>query len=319
MLGEEDYRQASFLDQRILTSDKPREWLPWTDLAGFAGSLPDRADFIFHIGHVGSTLISRLLGELPQVLALREPLLLRTFAELFPVRERPDALWPPETFLPRLQTALGWLSRSFRSPQRPVIKATSFVSELAPALLRPGRKALFLYVSPETYIETILGGEASRQELAVLSGPRLTRLHRRIGEEPWRLWQLGPGERAALAWACEMAALQQASETCSSADILWMDFDAFLRNPGLLLLRAAEHFGQTVSAEAAAALASGPIMGRYSKAPEHGYSPALRSEVLLAARSAYAEEIRAGLQWLEAATVRYPLIARAVSRADVKG
>jgi hypothetical protein len=41
--------------------------------------------------------------------------------------------------------------------------------------------------------------------------------------------------------------------------------------------------------------------------------------VLLAARSAYAEEIRAGLQWLKAAAERYPLIARAVSRADVKG
>ena len=35
------------------------------------------ARWIFHIGHVGSTLISRLLGELEGVLSVREPRSLR--------------------------------------------------------------------------------------------------------------------------------------------------------------------------------------------------------------------------------------------------
>ena len=36
------------------------------------------ARWIFHIGHVGSTLVSRLLGELDEVLAIREPRLCAT-------------------------------------------------------------------------------------------------------------------------------------------------------------------------------------------------------------------------------------------------
>ena len=44
------------------------------------GDLRSDARWIFHIGHVGSTLVSRLLGELAGVLAIREPRLLRDLA-----------------------------------------------------------------------------------------------------------------------------------------------------------------------------------------------------------------------------------------------
>src|SRR4051812_21268832 len=110
-LPEAAYREASFLDQRILADDRPRQWLDWSDLADFAGDLPDEADFIFHIGHVGSTLLSRLLGTLPTVLPVREPPLLRSFADLGRLRGLPESPWSPEGFDARLRMALGWLSR----------------------------------------------------------------------------------------------------------------------------------------------------------------------------------------------------------------
>ena len=48
--------------------------------------------FIFHTGHVGSTLVSRLLDETGDVLSLREPLPLRTLADAMDVLTLPESL-----------------------------------------------------------------------------------------------------------------------------------------------------------------------------------------------------------------------------------
>lgn len=314
-MSEEDYRAASFLDQRIMAG-RPCEWMGWDPLAAAGDGLPADAQFIFHIGHVGSTLISRLLGELPTVLALREPLLLRSLAGLCRLRNRPESPWSPEQLDQRVDTALGWLSRSFRPGQRAIIKVTSFANDFAPAALRQGVKALFLHVSPATYMETILAGENSVQELASLGASRLTRLHERVEAEPWRLWRLSIGERAALGWACEMATLDQAAAGADPADILWMDFDAFLADPADRLLEIAAHFGHPLDEAGAGALAAGPIMSRYSKAPEHGYTAQLRRDVLAQARGEWADELARGRRWVEDAAQDHPLIARALARSQ---
>ncbi len=61
------------------------EWLPAAAVEqALAGARDVRAlHFIFHAGHVGSTLLSRLLDEARGVLSLREPLPLRAIAEHF--------------------------------------------------------------------------------------------------------------------------------------------------------------------------------------------------------------------------------------------
>src|SRR5207237_54090 len=156
---------ASFLDQRLLRPGSILVDMDWAELELPAEARRD-AQYIFHIGNVGSTLISRLLGELPGVFALREPQLLRAFAD-----DPPGA----EDFA-RL-TAL--LSRTFRPEQRANVKATSFTSELANRLVPPGSRALFLYARPDRYLENILAGENSWQTLQALSPVRLTRLRSR--------------------------------------------------------------------------------------------------------------------------------------------
>src|SRR3546814_16003598 len=69
LLGEADYRAASFLDQRLLTDRVGREWRAWNALPDLGAAAP-RPDFIFHIGHVGSTLVSRLLAEVGDAMPL---------------------------------------------------------------------------------------------------------------------------------------------------------------------------------------------------------------------------------------------------------
>lgn len=328
---EEELRAASFLDQRLLEAkpgEQPRA-RQWGDFAHIASQteddgVPARDDarFIFHIGHVGSTLLARLLGEAPDTLALREPQLLRQFAELRVVEGLPHSPWPPGRVAERLPLARKWLSRTFRPGQRALIKATSFVSDIAPDLIETSRKAVFLTLRPERYLQTILAGAASRQELAFLSGTRLQRLNRQLaseaGAEPIKLWDLDEAKRAAMAWACEMTALNAATraarEEGARENVLWQDFDAFLAEPGDTLAATAAHLEVGISEEQAHRWVQGPIMNRYSKAPEQGYSPQLREEVLEAAGREHENAIRFALRWLDAMAREHPAIAAALDR-----
>jgi hypothetical protein len=304
--SEAEYRADSFLDQRSLRPDAERRTVGWAELAG---ALPADArrdvQYIFHIGHVGSTLVSRLLGEMDGVFALREPMLLRTFAEM-----------PAGWTAPRLDPLTALLSRTFRPDQRALVKATSFTSEMADRLVPPGSRALFLFATPAHYIENILAGDNSRQELHLLSPGRIERLRTRCPDLTWELERLSEARRAALGWACEMTSLERSAAAMAPGDVMWMDFDRFLTEPAGHLAEIARFFGHSLDHDAAAAICAGPLMGRYSKAPEFEYTPALRRDVLAEARFMHGPAIRDALLWLEEAGRRYPAIGSAIRRAQ---
>ena len=64
-LDERGYRNASFLDDRILSPSTQGAWLPGAAVTDASRRVQDPRPlhFIFHTGHVGSTLLSRLLDE----------------------------------------------------------------------------------------------------------------------------------------------------------------------------------------------------------------------------------------------------------------
>ncbi|MCB1606124.1 MAG: hypothetical protein KDI71_03975, partial [Xanthomonadales bacterium] len=83
-LSDADLQSAAFLDDRMLQVQRPAVWMPMETLLSAEPPLAPPAPLgIFHIGHCGSTLLSRMLGALPGVLSIREPLILRTVAELY--------------------------------------------------------------------------------------------------------------------------------------------------------------------------------------------------------------------------------------------
>jgi hypothetical protein len=313
-LTRNDYAQASFLDARILTPQTIARAMRWPQVADSieAARLEERCGFIFHIGHVGSTLLSRLIGAHPRIFALREPMILRTFAQIgSEPRAQPQA-WRDSQLEARLSGVLKLLSRSFDDRQLAVIKATSFVSELAADLMSRAAapKAVMMYVAPESYIATILGGPNSRQEAKILTPNRLLRLHRRIGRAIWRETDLSEGEALALAWACEMSALTQAADA-AAARVLPIDFDKFLLDPSILQ-RVFQHFDIEATAGEVRALVEGPIMSRYSKAPEYAYDRPLRLAVLSEARANHGAEIKRGLAWLDRAAKQFAVVRQAV-------
>lgn len=315
-LARRDYEEASFLDERILKPHTLARTLPFEQLAAAveAGCLAERCNFIFHVGHVGSTLLSRFLGADEHVFVLREPLVLRTLAQMKINAE--THVWSEAEFERRLSIFLKLWSRTFAPEQTSLIKATSFVSESAPQLLgRPSApKAILLYVKPETYIATILAGANAREEAKQLLQWRLDRLHRRIGREVWKASSLGEGEALALAWAAEMSALMQAKAT-GGERIFMLDFDEFVQQPHAHLNAAFQFLGCDASPDRIDAILSGGLLTRYSKAPEHAYSPQLRREILDEARQVHRDEIRDGLARLDGAASQSHVISECLAMA----
>ena len=161
-MDREAYRAASFLDDRMLQSPVNAHVVPWPTVEeAMAADLRQDARWIFHIGHVGSTLVSRLLGEIDGVLAVREPRLLRDLTLV-----QADVRAPYLPSVPKL------MSRTFASNEVACVKATSFVNEVAAELVPPGQRALFMFASPRNYIGSILAGENSVKELHALASSR---------------------------------------------------------------------------------------------------------------------------------------------------
>ncbi len=316
-MSESAYRQASFLDQRLFTADLQRQIVSWTDIEAISLPPLPKPHYIFHVGHVGSTLVSRLLGELDSIFALREPALLRQFAEVR-VSDPAQVRWTTEKQAKRLGQVEQWLSRVFHANQRAMIKASSFVSPLARPLLAETGTALFLFAALDRYLQTILAGDASKQEAAALADLRLYRLEQHCGQGVEKKENLSLAQTAALGWLCEMVTLCDAEAHSPDAAIAWMDFDDFLSHPAERLQVAARHFGLELALDHARSLISSPIMTTYSKAPEYDYSASLREELLAEAAQIHAHDIKQTLLWVDQLARRFPKVAAAIATAETR-
>jgi hypothetical protein len=302
-MNRESYRAASFLDDRMLQQPVNAHVVPWQTVADAISSGERRdARWIFHIGHVGSTLIARLLGEIPNVLSIREPRFLRDLTAVSPEQRRPMST-----------AAQALFSRTFGPEEFALIKATSFVSEIAPELVPAGKRALFMYASPRNYVASILAGENSVKELRMLAPVRAQRSAARVSGLDRR--EASDAHLAAAAWACEMTALEAAADAMTDRQVEWADFDRMLGDMPRELGRVADFFGFAASPAELQSIASGPLMGRYSKALEYDYSAELRHELIAEAEGHHRRDIDDALAMLGEAAEKSPLLARALARS----
>ena len=301
-MSPEDYREASFLDDRMFQQRRRTSHLvTWGSVANSMPAEARRdARWIFHISHVGSTLIARLLGELDGIVSVREPRALRDLT-----------FFPPDVrarFIPTLQALF---SRTFSPDGAALIKATSFVSDIAGEVIRAGQPSLFLYATPRSFISGILAGENSRKELAGRAELRNSRLASRgVNLGPAR----SESDLAAAAWACEMVAL----EAADGPTVRWGDFDRMLEDMDTVLGDLADFFGFAVTRAQVSEIANGPLMRRYSKATQHDYSPELRRELLAEASAKHRADIESALAMLDAAAETAPLLRKALDRAQAE-
>ena len=121
-LSSKDYAAASFLDRRALsvTSSDHYFSMPIANASTCPEEHPNNLRWIFHVGHCGSTALSKLLGFHPEVLSLREP-------DLWGLNAlwRDDPTTAPEWF-PLCQAIL---KRGFEATSTVLVKPSSLQTE----------------------------------------------------------------------------------------------------------------------------------------------------------------------------------------------
>ena len=299
-LTAEQRAGAAFLDERALPAEPQAAWIPLSLLAEAAPSTHGTsADFIFHIGHCGSTLLSRVLQSWQGVQVLREPLPLRTLAAAL---DSSGIARDEDSMLLRPMIAL-W-SRPQTSSTRTVIKATSSCNGLIEPILEVGGgRALLLDMPLVAYLSTLLKAEASVRDALAAEPGRRQHLAGLIAAGT--LPQADSvAERCALGWVAERVRFHALSQGHHGARVMRIDFEDLLARPDAVLADIATHL-QLPRDGLAAALAS-PAWSRYSKAETYAYDAADRQHDLALAGHRFATEIEAGKRWRERFLQRHP-------------
>mgnify|MGYP001549809099 CR=1 FL=1 len=302
-MTEHVYRAASFLDDRMLSAETTGHWVALEAVLTLAWQVHAKPmHFIFHTGHVGSTLLSRLLDEAANVLPLREPLPLRTLAEAFDT-PRPNLLHDRA-----FEAFLNLWSRGYANTDAVVLKTTSNTARIGARLLeaRPNAQAVYLSLAATASVETLLSGQSSRVDMNVWGGERFDRLKAILRDseiaKPQTL-----GELAAMTWLAERLTQQDLSMRFGER-ILLIDFEDFLDDMRPHLCRVLSHFGLDTSRVEAAM--QSPLLTHYSKKPSQPFSAERRKQKLAETRIRQADEISRAHAWLERLSSRHKAVAR---------
>lgn len=301
---------ASFLDQRALSGTRVGGWHYGLDELLDAHAQPGRiarepdanrnSRWIFHVGHCGSTLLSRLLDQLPDVLGVREPLPLLALAEAWLRRDDPPNGAASRRIDATLALVADLLARGYAAKDRVVVKATSTASMLAPALLasRTADRAILLELPLSRYLAAYLRDPALRAQARADAVPRLAAWRAWTQDDALSLHQLDDAQCIALSWLVETERFERlARDPETAARVLRVDGDALLAQPAEHLERIAQHFRLDASdTELESAIASG-VLQRYAKQTDRHYDHAARARDLADAESRFAREIEGAGVW----------------------
>jgi hypothetical protein len=319
-LGAATYRSTGFLDERALKPGMKGGWVELGRMMEAAHSVKFQhpLHFIFHTGHVGSTLVSRLLDETGSAFPVREPAVLRQLAEIYDGLGHVDSLINARGFGILLSGFLKLWGRGDASTRAVVLKATSSAGRIAPILLaqQPSARAIYMNVRAEPYVATLLAGANAAIDLRGHGPERFRRLVAYGVRDLQPLHQHSRGELAAASWLTETWSQHKALDAAGS-QIIAVDFETLLGDTGGEIGRIARHLGLPHTATYLANVGQSPSLKQYSKAPEHAYSPELRAQILNESRTVNAEEIAKGLAWLDRVASANVAVAAVCARAKL--
>lgn len=310
-INRDVYRQAAFLDERMFTTDTQGAWFPLDALLQSTAALPSRVShYIFHIGHCGSTLLSRLLGGLPACLTLREPLAFLGLALAKRELTLPNARLETGKWQALFEMVIRLQARCYTDDHVALIKSTSVAGNLLQPVLatHDHAKAVLLFMELEDWLATMLRATATRESVRTFAGAWLVDFQQLTGDRTIQLHALDDVRQAVISWATMLLNFTRAS-TRYPDRTYWMDFDAFLSAPAQHCKALTDFLALPATDEAIDALTSGPIMGHYAKDPRQIFDSGARARELAEARQQFGTEIRTGLDWFLELTHRIPALS----------
>lgn len=285
---------APFLDQRALNDGTEGVWIPIVSLSDADGEPRASCDFIFHMGHVGSTLVSRLIASWPAMQVLREPQALKTIARHADPRGRMDD--STERVLNGLLKRLAW-------PQPPhvrvLVKASSSCNNLIEPLLtrNVGTRALLVQVGLESYLATLLKSPVSIADAAASAPTRYRYLAAEIDKSLPELSSLDDASLCAMCWLSDHIRYRRLASGPLAARVKIFDFEEVLASPAAALGQMAQMLD--LDAAGVAAAVESEWWHRYSKSGAHAYSPSDRTHDQALARQRFGNGIAAGRRWVQ--------------------
>lgn len=299
-LSEAQIRNASFLDGRALDGGEAGGWIPLARALQARPANAGPAGVMLHCGHCGSTLISRLLGELPGAWSLREPLTLHALAGEARARGRFHARLTAAEFedtLVLIQSALGRLPANANTA---IVKHTSLTANLGPLLVAQSTPpaVLCLSIPLEDYLATMLRQSGLREGVRLAAGEWIKDIASVLGKNCPALGELRDAELAALNWTAAQLDFERTRQRNPERVLTWQ-FDEFLADPETKLGELAAHFGIEAGEADLARAISSQWLRRYAKDPRQPFDAATRRRELNQAQKQFADEIRAGQRFAD--------------------
>ncbi|MGA7965478.1 MAG: hypothetical protein WCB49_06285, partial [Gammaproteobacteria bacterium] len=295
-LTPEQIRDAAFLDQRVLAGNEPGAWVPLA--RALAATMPAASPhgIVLHCGHAGSTLIARLLGELPGAWVLREPLILHPLASEARMACTSSARLRADEFTATLAFSQAALAKAPAPDQTVIVKHTSLTANLAPLLLAGPRPpaVLCLWTALEDYLATLLRDPGLRHGVRLAAGEWIHDLVAVMGSSAPMLGALEDAELAALNWCAAQLAFAKA-RTQNAEHVIGWRFDDFLAQPEKQLTQLAAHMSLKAGEGDIHRALSTPWLHLYAKDPRYPFDAKTRAQELAAAKTRLAEDIRTGV------------------------
>lgn len=302
-MSEDSYRDSTFLDNRSVRAGERDIVVPVDALIAILADSDTPAPpirYIFHIGHCGSTLIARLLGELDQFLSLREPPVLMGLSRSYRVLGSPEFGLDRERWQALFELAVILLSRTWHPEQRALVKTTSHAGNLIPQLMtRTGdERALFLYLDLETYLATMLRSHTRQENRLYARDFRVREFAGLATAQSADFDDYSDAQIAALTWLLHMREFALALDQTEIRErSVALTFDEYLASPQQQLGRICEFLGTRVSTERLATLLTGPAATTHAKQPDARFDASERARQLDVGRSKSAAEIETGRLW----------------------
>lgn len=290
-----EHRKATFLTDEYLPRGLEPLVVRRSD-AVRAAPPPAPLHFLFHSAYCCSTLLARAVDRPGWAMGLKEPVILNDIVGW----RRRGGEGPDMASV--LDDTLTLLSRPFAPGEAVIVKPSTAVNGLAPAMLalRPDARAIMLYAPLRTYLGSIAkkGIDGRLWVRTLLTGMLddglvdlgfTTRDH--LGQTDLQV--------AAVGWLAHQKLFAQLVERFGAERIRTLDSATLMADPNAALFAIAMLFGRPLDREAVDAIAAGPAFNTHSK---HGavFDAVDRSAEHRVAAEIHADEIEKVARWAEA-------------------
>jgi len=290
-----EHREATFLTDEYLPQGLEPQVVRRRD-AMSAAPAPAPLHFLFHSAYCCSTLLARAVDRPGWAMGLKEPVILN---DIIGWRRRGGA-GPDMASV--LNDTLTLLSRPFEPGEAVIVKPSTAVNALAPAMLalRPEARAILLHAPLPTYLGSIAKkGIDGRLWVRTLLTGMLDDGLINLGFETRDYLGQTDLQVAAIGWLAHQQLFAHLVERFGAERIRTLDSSTLMAEPRAAIAAMAALFGRPLDSSAVDAIVTGPAFTTHSKVGS-AFDAGDRASEVRDAAAMHADEIEKVIVWAEA-------------------